>query len=117
VTDTFEGINKIAATPTWCLWSAAISCGVWVLLYLLLDVAGFKSWSILIRPAGANPLVAYFLHPILVEGIAVAGLEGTLLTYKHAADPWLVVAGSVGMAALVCAATGLLGRLGLKVRL
>ncbi len=22
VTDTFEGINKIAATPTWCLWCA-----------------------------------------------------------------------------------------------
>jgi heparan-alpha-glucosaminide N-acetyltransferase len=117
VTDTFEGINKIAATPTWCLWSAAITSVVWILLYLLLDVAGFKSWSILIRPAGANPLVAYFLHPILVEGIAVAGLEGTLLAYNHAADPWVIVAGSVGMAALVCAATGVLGQLGLKVRL
>jgi predicted acyltransferase len=117
VTDTFEGINKIAATPTWCLWSAAITCVVWIVLFLVMDVAGFKGWSILIRPAGANPLVAYFLHPILVEGIAVAGLEGTLLAYKHSAAPWIIVGGSIGMAALVCAATGLLGKLGLRMRL
>ena len=25
MTDTFEGINKIAATPTWCLWCAALA--------------------------------------------------------------------------------------------
>ena len=45
VTDTFEGINKIGATPTWCLWSAALTCLAWVVLYLLLDVAGFGGWS------------------------------------------------------------------------
>ena len=26
VTDTFEGINKIGATPTWCFWCAALAC-------------------------------------------------------------------------------------------
>jgi heparan-alpha-glucosaminide N-acetyltransferase len=117
VTDTFEGINKNAATPTWCLWSAALACLVWMLLYLLLDVAGFRGWSVLVRPAGANPLVAYFLHPILVELVALAGLGGTLLAYKGSADPWVVVGGSLGMAAFVCAAAGLLGWLGLRTRL
>jgi hypothetical protein len=34
LTDTFEGINKIAATPTWCLWSAALTCLVWIVLHL-----------------------------------------------------------------------------------
>jgi predicted acyltransferase len=117
LTDTFEGINKIAATPTWCLWSAALACATWILLYLLLDVAGVRGWSLLLRPAGANPLVAYFLHPIVVELVALAGQRESVLAYKDSADPWVVVGGSIGMAAFVCAAAGLLGRLGLRVRL
>src|SRR6516165_5881498 len=60
LTDTFEGINKIAATPTWCLWSAAIACIVWIVLYLALDVTNAGGWSLPIRAAGANPLVGYF---------------------------------------------------------
>jgi predicted acyltransferase len=117
VTDTFEGINKIGATPTWCFFSAALACLTWMLLYLLMDVAGWRSWSILIRPAGANPLVAYFLHPITVGAVELAGLGGTLLGYRGSSDPWIVVAGSLGMACFVCATTGLLGRAGLKVKL
>jgi predicted acyltransferase len=116
VTDTFEGVNKIGATPTWCLWSAALTCVVWMLLYLVMDVAGLRGWSILVRPAGANPLVAYFLHPIIVETISLTGLGGTLLAYKRAPEPWVVL-GSVGMALFVCLGTGLLGRMGLRVRL
>jgi predicted acyltransferase len=117
VTDTFEGINKIAATPTWCLWSAALTCLVWVLLYLPLDVAGWRGGAALVRPAGANPLVAYFLHPILVELVSAAGLGGTVLAYQASPNPWVVIGGSAAMAAFVCAATGLLGWLGLRVRL
>jgi predicted acyltransferase len=117
LTDKFEGINKIAATPTWCLWCAAIATVVWVGLYLLLDVAGQTAWALPVRPAGANPLVAYFLHPIVVEAIALAGYADTVLAYKQSADPWVVVGGSLAMAVLVCAAAGMLGRLGLRMRL
>jgi heparan-alpha-glucosaminide N-acetyltransferase len=117
LTDTFAGINKIGATPTWCLWCAALACLVWVLLYLLIDVAGLRRWSILIRPAGANPLVAYFLHPIVLALVSCIGLEKTLLAYKASADPGVVMAGSLGMATFICLATGLLGRLGLRMRL
>ena len=117
VTDTFEGINKVAATPTWCFWSSALTCIAWMLLYRLIDVAGHRGWTIFIRPAGANPLVAYFLHPIVVGSLTLAGLRDMVLGYKSAPQPWLVVAGSMGMAVFVCAATGLLGRLGLRVRL
>jgi heparan-alpha-glucosaminide N-acetyltransferase len=117
VTDTFEGINKIAATPTWCLWCAALTCAAWAVLYLVLDVAGARGWSAPARAAGANPLVAYFLHPIVVGLVGVAGLGGTVLAYQRSADPRVVVAGSLAMAVLVCAAAGLLGRLGLRMRL
>jgi len=117
LTDTFEGINKIAATPTWCLWCAALTCIVWIALYWLLDVARLGGWSILVRPAGTNPLVAYFLHPIVVGLLSLAGPGRTVLAYKEATEPWMVVGGSLAMAALICAAAGLLGRLGLRVRL
>jgi predicted acyltransferase len=116
VADTFEGINKIAATPTWCLWSSALACVVWIVLYRVVDVGGFRAWSIVVRPAGANPLVAYFLHPIVSEAPPLLGL-GDVLRYRSSPDPWVVVGGSIGMAVFVCAATGLLGRLGLRVRL
>ena len=39
------------------------------------------------------------------------------MAYKGSADPWVVVGGSLGMAAFVCVAAGLLGRLGLRMRL
>jgi predicted acyltransferase len=117
VTDTFEGINKIAATPTWCLWCAALATALWIMLYLLMDVYGFRSWSIIVQPAGANPLIAYFLHPIVTELASLSGLSKTLLAYKGSHDALIVVAGSLAMAFFVCAVTGLLARLGLRLRL
>ena len=51
VSDTFEGINKNAATPTWCLWSAGSTCLAWMALYRVIDVAGITGWTILVRPA------------------------------------------------------------------
>jgi heparan-alpha-glucosaminide N-acetyltransferase len=117
VTDTFEGINKIAATPTWCLWCAALACALWIMLYQVMDVAGFRAWSIVVRPAGANPLIAYFLHPIITGLVSLAGLEGSLLAYKGSHEPWMVVAGSLGMAVFICACTGVIARLGLRMHL
>jgi predicted acyltransferase len=117
VTDTLEGINKIGATPTWCFWCAALATVVWIALYLVIDVAGLKFWTLPIRPAGANPLVAYFLHPITLWVVSLAGLEDRLLAYKVSTDPGVVVGGSAAMALFVCTAAGLLGRLGLRMRL
>jgi predicted acyltransferase len=117
VTDPLEGINKVAATPTWCFWSAALTCLTWMLLYRFIDMAGYRGWSILVRPAGANPLVAYFLHPIIVESLSLVGLGDIVLKYKGSPQVWMIIAGSIVMAVFVCAATGLLGRLGVRVRL
>jgi predicted acyltransferase len=114
VTDTFEGINNNAATPTWCFWSAALTCIAWMLLYRLMDVAGRRCWSILIRPAGANPLVAYFLHPIVLDSVSMAG---------QGAGPRRAVRsvgggrGLAGDGACSLRRHGPLGRLGLRVRL
>ncbi|AMV37963.1 hypothetical protein VT85_11040 [Planctomyces sp. SH-PL62] len=117
VADTFEGINKIAATPTWCLWTAALAALLWLALYLVVDVAGRRAWTVVVRPAGVNPLIAFFLHPIITDGLSLAGWRDAVLGYQDSASPGVVVAGSLGMALSVCALTGLLARLGLRVRL
>jgi predicted acyltransferase len=117
MTDTFEGINKNAATPAWCFFSASLACVIWMVLYALMDVAGFQKWSILIRPAGANPLVAYFLHPVTKGVVILLGFGGSGLAYQESTDPRVVVGGSLAMAGFVCAMTGVLGRLGLRVKL
>jgi heparan-alpha-glucosaminide N-acetyltransferase len=117
MTDTFEGINKNAATPAWCFFSASLACVVWMVLYLLMDVAGYRKWSILIRPAGVNPLVAYFLHPITVGVVILCGFGGKILAYQDSPDPKVVIGGSFAMACFVCATTSVLGRLGLRVKL
>ena len=115
--DTFEGINKIGATPTWCLWSASLAGLLWLALYLIIDVRGWRAWTMVVRPAGANPLIAYFLHPIVTTGLSLAGLWGPVLGYKDSESAGVVVAGSLVMALSVCALTGLLARAGLRVRL
>ena len=58
---TIGGISKNLATPTWSLYSVAICCGVFALLYWLVDVKGWKSWFRFLQPAGANPLLTYIL--------------------------------------------------------
>ena len=88
-----------------------------MLLCLVLDVAGIGGWSIFAQSAGANPLVAYFLHPIILDVVANTTLRSSLLAYKEASDPWMVVGGSAAMAIFVCTLAGLLGRLGLRMRL
>ncbi len=116
MTDTLEGINKIGATPTWCFWCAALATVIWVLLYLVIDVAGFRAWAAVFRMAGANPLVAYFLHPIVIWLIAITKLGDKLLWYQGA-DPQTAILGSAAMALFVCLTAALLGRLGLRMRL
>lgn len=110
------GINKIAATPTWGLWSSAIAIVVWVLLYVLMDVRGYTGWSKLIQPAGANPLIAYLLHPIVFWSFSLGGFS-SVLAYKASASSWIAMLGSLGMAFVICGLTATIARLGLRVRL
>lgn len=64
----FYGISKIYATPTWALYSAAICCFIFPVIYGLVDLKGIVGWTKFLRPAGANPLLAYIL-PYIVYAI------------------------------------------------
>jgi predicted acyltransferase len=58
------GISKDNATPTWCLYSAAITTILWIALYAIIDVAGWRTWAIPLAWAGASALMIYILSEL-----------------------------------------------------
>ena len=62
-------LNKINATPPWCLWSSAITAWIWAAVYWVVDVQGIRRWSVFFRAAGQNALFIYMLVPILYAAI------------------------------------------------
>jgi heparan-alpha-glucosaminide N-acetyltransferase len=64
-------ISKNLATVPWCLISSALTIWIWMIIYWLIDMRGYRSWTIIIKPAGANPLFAYILAPFIIECFAL----------------------------------------------
>jgi predicted acyltransferase len=80
------GISKIGATPTWCLYSAAICCVLFACLYWLVDIKEVSRWANFLKPAAVNPLLTYILPFIYYYAIGSGflgsswrtGLQGIL---------------------------------------
>ena len=103
-------ISKIYASPTWCLYSAAICIALFAGLYTLVDLLGYARWTRWLAPVAAQPLVAYLI-PFVVVGIEDALHVGFPDALNHG------VAGvgfSVVFALFVLGATAVVTR---KVRL
>jgi hypothetical protein len=113
--DPLFGINKIRATPAWCFYCASLATLTWAALYWVMDVRGLRAWSLVIRPAGVNPLLAYILHPMLYLAAGIMGLR--LGFYKRPELPIFVnILGCLAMACLVVGLTGLVTRLGYRMK-
>lgn len=113
--DPLFGINKIRATPAWCFYCAFLTALVWAGLYWVTDVRGWRAWSLVVRPAGVNPLLAYILHPMLY---LLAGIVGIRLGfYKSPELPLFVnILGCLAMTFFVVGLTGLITRLGYRMK-
>ena len=61
-------ISKIYASPTWCLYSAAICIALFAALHVLVDLRGHARWVRWLAPVAAHPLVAYLI-PFVVVGL------------------------------------------------
>jgi heparan-alpha-glucosaminide N-acetyltransferase len=61
-------ISKIYASPTWCLYSAAICIALFAALHALVDLRGRSRWLRWLAPVAAQPLVAYLI-PFVVVGL------------------------------------------------
>ena len=57
----FLGIQKNAATPTWCLYCSGIAIVLFVGIYWLADVRRRYAWAAFVKPAGSNTLLTYLL--------------------------------------------------------
>jgi heparan-alpha-glucosaminide N-acetyltransferase len=112
-------INKILATPPWCLWSSAITVAVWIPLYWWIEVRGRGSWARLLEPAGQNPLAAYLLAPMIYDVLALLALVTGLPDLHEVLGSPLALGlfRSVLVAVLVAWLAGRLRRLGLQLAL
>lgn len=117
MTDTFAGVNKIAATPTWCFWCASLATLAWTVLYWLMDIKKVTWWALPFVPVGANPLIAYLLHPVLLFALSLSGLSTTIRVYASSESCGVAILGSIAMAATVCGLTAAIAKLGLRVRI
>ena len=113
--DPLFGINKIRATPAWCLLCASLTTLTWAALYWIMDVRKYRAWSLIVRPAGMNPLTAYILHPWIY--IVAGFLHLPIWFYKSSELPVIVtVFGCLAMAFTIVGLTGLIGRLGYRMK-
>jgi predicted acyltransferase len=105
------GISKNQDTPAWCLYCTAANLLLVLLLYWIADVKCWRAWAKFTKPAGENPLLAYFLPfiPLLLlplHGLTTPGTAGSWGVYKSAL-----------LTALMLVVTHLLVRFKVKLRL
>ncbi len=111
------GINKNRATPSWCMYCAALTAGAWAFLYWLMDIRGRRGWSRVFRPAGANPLLAYLLHPFLYLIVGLAGAKAvSIVFFYHDLPAVPAIIGSLVMAFVVVQVTGWIARGGYRLK-
>jgi heparan-alpha-glucosaminide N-acetyltransferase len=113
--DPLFGINKIRATPAWSFYCASLTTLIWAVLYWIMDVRRYRAWSLVVRPAGMNPLTAYILHPWIY--IIAGFLHLPIWFYKSSELPVFVsIIGSLMMAFAIVGLTGLISRLGCRIK-
>ena len=105
------GIGKIGATPTWVLYSAAICCFIFPLVYWLADLKGISRWANFLKPAGINPLLTYILPFIFYAIFGFSYLP------EYFNEGILGVARSIGFSLFILAIAAMLTRWNVKMHL
>jgi predicted acyltransferase len=110
------GINKDEATPSWCLWSCAITALLWAGIYAITEWKRFAPIAAPLGAAGRNVLLAYLLSEGLKSFLDLFHVGGL---YDFLAGSSLAGAclRSAGCAVILLALTVCLNRAGFRVRL
>lgn len=110
------GISKNDATPSWCLWSSAITAALWLVFYFLADVRHITPISKPFSIAGQNVLLAYLISEGMESFLELLHLGDW---YDRLSGPHLAnaCARSIGCAVVVLAITALLNRIGFRLKL
>jgi heparan-alpha-glucosaminide N-acetyltransferase len=119
LTNGLYGISKNNATPSWCLWSSAITAILWLLFYLWADVRPQTALAKGARPlaiAGQNVLLAYLLSEMMgsvLDLINLGDWYGGLAEHTLAG----AIARSAGCGVVLLALTAGLNRIGFRLKL
>ena len=97
------GINKIRATPAWCLLCSGIGMVLFLALYRIADIGGHSRWADFLKPAGSNTLLTYLLPD--------------LVAFSGFALRWTGVAKSVVFTAAILAISAVLTRWKIRFQL
>ena len=109
------GISKNQATPSWCLWSCAITASLWYVFHLVCDVRRTESIALPMARAGQNVLLAYLiseLQPGLLVALGLGDAYGRLASTLPAA-----VARSAICGVLILVLSTSLNRIGFRLKL
>ena len=109
------GINKNAATPSWCL-CPPITAALWLVLYYACDIARVPALPKLLAIAGQNVLLAYLLSEMLPSLLELIGLD-SFYDQLAAGGLFQAIARSAGCAVAILAVTAGLNRIGFRLRL
>ncbi|MCZ7682889.1 MAG: DUF5009 domain-containing protein [Sandaracinaceae bacterium] len=109
------GINKHAGTPSWALLSCAWTCVAWSFVYWGVELRRWRRGTTLLRLAGANALLAYFIHPLL-EGVVDVAYGLTSFADDGARSASTVLVGAALMTAAVVILTASAARRGMRLR-
>jgi heparan-alpha-glucosaminide N-acetyltransferase len=112
-------VSKIHATMPWGLFSSALTCAAWVVLFVLVDVAGWRRWPRSLTIAGENPLIAYVMAPFLgsLFALTVPLFGGTNFYEVLGQTTWLGLVRSAVFAWIVVRLSGWMRSAGVRVQL
>lgn len=115
ICDAAFGINKINATPAWILYSVSFATLSWIILWGIVDRAGYYAGFQWLADIGANPLFAFLLVPCLLAFFKVIGWS---FWQKWGDAAWLhPLARPLTVTIISGALTALLSRAGWRVKL
>jgi predicted acyltransferase len=112
-------VSKIHATLPWGLFSSAFTGAAWVLLFVLVDVVGWRRFPRSLTIAGENPLIAYLMAPFLLSLFALSAplLGGTNFYEALGQTTGVGLVRSAVFAWLVVRLSGLLRSRGVRIQL
>ncbi len=110
------GINKNAATPSWCLWACAITASIWLIFHGLCDLGSVHPVGKILAIAGENVLLAYLISEMLPSLLDLLHLDSF---YDGLASHGLAsgIARSAGCAVVILFVTAGLNRVGFRLKL
>lgn len=107
------GISKIAATPSFVYVSLAVGFGLLMLVWYLTEVKSSYTWANVFYPAGTQTFLAYLLPSVYYHSVFFMEISlPDWMTYS-----WMGILKAIVFTLLIIQLTGVLARLGIKLKL